>query len=145
MKPAKSKDEISNPISETLEELSRPTFVLIEEAVDAVTVVVHLDRDWPHGYVHAEPGEDACDLGFRRATNLECSMIDVDWIQAGATLDLRKNLPKQVAKWLRSMAAKIIASADAVDSVTDDRNLKEIKAIVSGTMPAVSMSKAGAA
>jgi len=118
-----------NPISEKIEALTRPTANKICNAIDEVTPRIMFEHN---GFLpfRSLPGAS---MEYRAATNEECAEFKVEWCDVRATLDLRKDLSKQVAEWLREMAALMIGAADAVEAVKDKRNLNRICAIVGAT------------
>jgi len=78
------------------------------------------------GYV-GSPGRSE-----RVATNRECA----DWrdkMTVKFCFDLRKDLPKQLSGWLRSLSGKLLKAADRIAQVKDTRNKAYLHRLVDGT------------
>lgn len=115
-----------NPVAKRLDNLTRPLLVQIDSAIDDITGEIRYE----HGGFLGFRGTDDELSDIRPATNEECASIKVEWFRTEATLDLRLNLTRQIAQWLRDEAALMLAAADAVEAIDDTRNLNRIVAIV---------------
>lgn len=78
----------------------------------------------------------------RRATNTECAVTEFSY-HSTTTIDVRKPVPQQVAKWLRREAARMLKAADKIEAIEDIRDLKTIRALVAGKLAIVSEPKTG--
>ncbi|WP_373653374.1 hypothetical protein [Schlesneria sp. DSM 10557] len=127
---------IENPLAYRLDKITRPTTDLIDQAADSVTEDVLLEHSGFQSFVMAETEEDQGEDGFRPATNEEAATLCYSWYPQKGEFDLRKPLPSQVAEWLREQSALMLAAAEAIETVPDDRDLDRIASMVNSETPA---------
>ncbi|WP_373651968.1 hypothetical protein [Schlesneria sp. DSM 10557] len=121
---------IENKLAYRLDKITRPTTDLIDQAADSVTEDVLLEHSGFTSFVMAEADDDQDEDGFRPATNEEAATLCYSWHTPKGEFDLRKHLPSQVGEWLREQAALMLAAAEAIEAVPDDRDLDRIASMV---------------
>lgn len=131
-----------NPLAYRLDKLSRPTINLIDQAADSATTVVLLECGGFTAFLLADEGEDCDEDGWRAATDEEAATLTYQWYPTMGEFDLRKPLPSQVAEWLRVQADLMSRAAEAIATVTDDRDLNLIISMVNTPTPATEESAA---
>ncbi|WP_373650567.1 hypothetical protein [Schlesneria sp. DSM 10557] len=124
MKPSENK------LAYRLDKISRPITDLIDNAADSVTQDMLLEHRGFTSFVLADDGEDCDEDGWRASTDEEAATIVYQWWAHDGEFDLRKPLPAQVAEWLRVQADLMSRVAEAIESVTDDRDLDLIARLV---------------
>ena len=118
---------IQNPIAEQLDALTRPLTEIIDQVANFATVEQMIEFGGLRGFVAADDGD-----GWRRATNVECTVLECDWLLKRGQFDVREPLPQQFVDWLRTNAWLMLRAAGAIETVTDDRDLTLIRDIVDG-------------
>lgn len=65
--------------------------------------------------------------GSKSTSTEQCAEVSVALGLPMESFDARKKLPRQVAKWVRQMAARLQEAADRIEAIDDDRDLKAIR------------------
>ena len=112
-----------NPVARVLDDVSTPVGHAIEAVIESIAPGSNMGFLMNYGIV----GNGA---ERQTATNEE-SAIWTEELSIPFKFDMRKRLPGQVARWLESLAGKLVTAAEQVRQVDDDRCLSLMRRIVS--------------
>ena len=119
------RSERDNPVARVLCDLSNDLVLEIENGFRSVVDYGSMGDSFNSGRVRVNFRK------YRLATNRECA----DWkdgMSVNFCFDIRKDLPKQVSRWFRSVAGKLLKAADVVSKVPDTRNKAYLERLVNG-------------
>lgn len=111
-----------------------PIGVILEESTDGMlsSIIETIEKMVPHSSLSCEANDGFFYGGHdtRKSTDAECVQIDVE-LKLVSTIDSRRNIVKQLTKFMRDQVKHLEAMANEVESWVDVRNLSLMRRLVS--------------